>query len=189
MTGRNLLIHICCAPDATIPFQELLTEGYNVTGFMYGGNIHPVDEYARRCDALVRLTALLGERVVIMEWNPEQWLDATQEFATDPEGGARCRLCFELQLEAAAGYAAENKFTYLSTTLTISPHKDPKTINRIGRLAAEKYGLLWVDKIWRGNDGFKRSVTESKRLGLYRQNFCGCIYSERTVRDNRNHST
>lgn len=183
MADCKLLLHICCAPDATVPFPELLSDGYSVTGFMYGGNIHPADEYARRSEALAKLTAVIGEAVVVMKWNPKPWIEATRKYAGEPEGGARCRLCFGLQLEAAASYAEENKFTHLSTTLTISPHKNPKIINQIGRRIADKYGLFWIDKTWRRNGGFKRSVDESKRLGLYRQNFCGCIYSERAVRD------
>lgn len=99
--------------------------------------------------------------------------------AAEPEGGGRCRLCFALQLEAAALQAAERGFSHLTTTLTISPHKDPALINQIGAETAKKYGLTWVEKIWRRGGGFQRSVEESTRLGLYRQNYCGCIYSER----------
>lgn len=183
MAGRKLLLHICCAPDATVPFPALLAEGYDVTGFLYGGNIHPAAEYAKRRAALERFSMVIGENVIAEQYEPEQWLSATGEYAGEPEGGARCAVCFALQLEAAARCAAENKFACLSTTLTISPHKDPSLINRTGLRAAEKYGVEWVEKIWRKNDGFKRSVSESKKLGLYRQSYCGCAYSERTVGD------
>lgn len=185
MAGERLLLHICCAPDAAVPWPELIGEGYCTVGFMYGGNIHPADEYKRRASASEQLASVTGGELILEEWNPVQWLAATEGFAEEPEGGERCRVCFALQLEAAARGALDNNCTHLSTTLTISPHKDPALINKIGVAAAEKYGLVWVEKIWRRSDGFKRSVDESKRLGLYRQNYCGCIYSERMTCDAR----
>lgn len=183
MSDKRLLLHICCAPDATVPWPELVSEGFSVVGFMYGGNIHPRAEYEKRAEALRSLGGALGARAVIEPWAPDEWLAATRELAAEPEGGKRCRLCFTLQLSAAARFAAENGYTHLTTTLTISPHKDPALVGSIGAAAAEKHGLVWVEKIWRRNDGFKRSVEMSKKLGLYRQNYCGCIYSERMTLD------
>lgn len=183
MSCNKLLLHICCAPDATVPWQELANEGYNTAGFMYGGNIHPAEEYERRAEALKSFSAAVGMEVVVDLWEPAKWLDVTKALAGEPEGGGRCRVCFALQLETAARFASGNGYAYLSTTLTISPHKNPKTVNEIGAKTAEKYGLVWVEKIWRANNGFKRSVEMSKRLGLYRQNYCGCVYSERKARD------
>lgn len=183
MSGKRLLLHICCAPDAAVPWPELTAEGYSVTGFMYGGNIHPVAEYGKRADALRQLSASIGGKAVIEPWKPAEWLEATKDMTGEPEGGARCVVCFETQLNTAARYASENGYTHLSTTLTISPHKNPALINKIGAEAAGKHGLVWVEKIWRRNDGFKRSVEMSKKLGLYRQNYCGCLYSERMTRD------
>lgn len=183
MSGKSLLLHICCAPDATIPWQELTDEGYDTVGFMYGGNVHPVREYEKRAEALKHLSAALGDEAVIEPWNPAEWLSATGDAAREPEGGARCDVCFAMQLNAAAQYAAKKGYSHLSTTLTISPHKDPALINKIGAEAAEKHGIVWVEKIWRKNEGFKRSVEMSKKLGLYRQNYCGCRYSERMTCD------
>lgn len=183
MSGKRLLLHICCAPDATVPWPELIRDGLGTVGFMYGGNIHPRAEYEKRAEAVRALSGVIGAEAVIEAWAAEEWLDATREFAGEPEGGERCRVCFTLQLSAAARFASENSYTHLTTTLTISPHKDPALINRIGAVAAEKYGLVWVEKIWRRNGGFKRSVEMSKKLGLYRQNYCGCIYSERVTLD------
>lgn len=183
MSGKKMLLHICCAPDATVPWPELLGGGFCVAGFMYGGNIHPREEYEKRADALRVLSSAIGAEAVIEPWATDEWLAATLELAAAPEGGERCRICFALQLSAAARFASENGYTHLTTTLTISPHKDPALINRIGAAAAEKRGLIWVEKIWRRNDGFKRSVEMSKKLGLYRQNYCGCIYSERVTLD------
>lgn len=182
---QKLLLHACCAPDAAVPLAELLGAGYDAACFMYGGNIHPAGEYEKRAGALVMLSEAAGTDAVIESWDPEPWIAATRGFEGEPEGGGRCGVCFAAQLEVAARYAAKNGFPLLSTSLTISPHKDPERINKIGADIAEKYGLTWIEKVWRKNEGFKRSVAESKRLGLYRQNYCGCIYSERTVRDGR----
>lgn len=178
---KKLLLHICCAPDATIPCPSLQSEGYEVAGFFYGSNIHPEEEYIRRAEAVAELGSAYDIITFMLEYDPESWDNAARAFSEEPEGGRRCALCFGIQLGAAAEYAENHGFEYLSTTLTISPHKDPVLINDIGRKAAEKHGLLWVEKIWRKNDGFKRSVAESKRLALYRQNYCGCFYSIRNV--------
>ncbi|MDO5563329.1 MAG: epoxyqueuosine reductase QueH [Synergistaceae bacterium] len=179
MKEKKLLLHICCAPDATVPWPELISEGFETVGFFYGGNIHPADEYEKRADAVRTLSREVGMPAVLPKYEPDKWLEATYAYKDEPERGRRCELCFALQLEDAAEYAANHGFTHLSTTLTISPHKDPVLINSIGEGAAKKQGLVWVEKIWRRNDGFKRSVDESRRLGLYRQNYCGCVYSIR----------
>ncbi|MCF0247895.1 MAG: epoxyqueuosine reductase QueH [Synergistes sp.] len=175
--GR-LLLHICCAPDATIPWPELIEEKYETTGYFYGGNIHPREEYDRRTDSLEKLAREYDTRYILEEYRPETWFEAVRGLEKEPERGARCVKCFETQLKSAAKYAKENGYTHLCTTLTISPHKDAKLINDIGAAEAERQGLIWVEKIWRKKDGFKRSVAKSRELGLYRQNYCGCTFSE-----------
>ena len=175
--GR-LLLHIGCAPDATIPWPELIDENYETTGYFYGGNIHPREEYDRRSDSLEKLAREYDTRYILEEYRPETWFEAVRGLEKEPERGARCVKCFETQLKSAAKYAKENGYTHLCTTLTISPHKDAKLINDIGAAEAERQGLIWVEKIWRKKDGFKRSVAKSRELGLYRQNYCGCTFSE-----------
>ena len=179
--NRRLLLHICCAPDATVPWPSLASEGFGVTGFFYGNNIHPRCEWQKRRDAVMKLSSLLEMDAVIVPYSPEVWLSATEELYGEREGGARCEACFALQLESAARYAAERDFSYVCTTLSISPHKDPAVINRIGRERAEAAGVGWIDRIWRKNDGFRLSAAMSRKMGLYRQNYCGCVYSERRV--------
>ena len=177
MEQERLLLHICCAPDAAVPWPELLKEGFDAEGFFYGGNIHPREEYDKRADELRSLCAYIGAVAIFPDYETSSWFAATAELKEEPERGRRCVVCFRLQLEAAACYAQAHGYTHLSTTLTISPHKDPVLINAIGREAAEKRGLVWVEKVWRKNNGFKKSVEESLRLGIYRQNYCGCAYS------------
>ena len=177
--NKKLILHICCAPDATVPGEELLKEGYRTIGFFYGSNIHPEEEFIKRADAVRSLCRIKGMDCHIMGYDPQTWISLTEGFASEPEGGRRCPLCFELQLRAAARYASAMGGGFLTTTLTISPHKDPYLINKIGEDVSSEYGLKWIPRIWRKNNGFKRSVEESKILGLYRQDYCGCIYSIR----------
>lgn len=182
-TRDRLLLHICCAPDGTVPWVELESQGFEVTGFFYGNNIHPEEEYHLRSQAVSRLAEEHGNRLLPSHYRPELWIKATEALGTEPEGGARCPLCFRLQLEAAARAAAGEGIKFLCTTLTISPHKDPGLLNRLGEEICAASDLIWVERIWRKNGGFVRSVAESRRLGLYRQNYCGCMYSIRGKED------
>ncbi|MDR1979609.1 MAG: epoxyqueuosine reductase QueH [Synergistaceae bacterium] len=175
---KRLLLHVCCAPDATVPFRDLKAEGWSeIVGYFYGSNIHPEDEYRRRAATLDFLSEREGVFVSMRPYEPEEWLVHASPLADEPERGARCALCFALQLRAAAEEGERRGVTHLSTTLSISPHKDAALISRLGREAAASRGLTWEDRIWRKNNGFLRSVQISKELRLYRQNYCGCLYS------------
>ena len=175
--NNKILLHICCAPDGSIPVPDLMNEGWNVKGFFYGSNIHPFNEYEKRLEAVKILVSHYGIDYVIGEYNPKNWLDFIHGFENEPEGGRRCEKCFELQFEACAREALIQGCEYISTTLTISPHKNVNLINELGREIAEKYNLKWEHRIWRKNNGFLRSVKASKELNLYRQNYCGCMFS------------
>lgn len=174
---ERLLLHVCCAPDATVPWPALMDEGYDVEGFFYGNNIHPMDEWIKRRDAARKLASIIGVRLIETPYEPDEWAFSIRGLEGCPEGGERCRACFALQLGTCAKYAAENAYAAICTTLTISPHKSPGLLNEIGRAAADRAGVKWVDKVWRKNDGFKKSVSLSREMGLYRQNYCGCRYS------------
>ena len=180
---KKLLLHVCCGPDATIPWPELQTEEYEVLGYFYGGNIHPQEEYVLRTQAVLSVAESCDAVEIFPEYDPSEWFRRTEHLAGEPEGGSRCSLCFRIQLEAAAQEALRQGCQYLCTTLTISPHKDPELINGIGLDVASSFGLIWVDRVWRKTNGFVRSVHRSKELGLYRQNYCGCIYSCRNRDD------
>jgi predicted adenine nucleotide alpha hydrolase (AANH) superfamily ATPase len=176
-----MLLHICCAPDATVPVRDLKTEGWNeIVGYFYGSNIHPREEYLRRAEALNFLAGHEKLLVLTARYNPEGWVTRASSLADEPERGKRCALCFELQLRAAADEGVRQGATHLCTTLTISPHKDVTLISRLGEEAADSHGLEWQDRIWRKNNGFLRSLKMSEELGLYRQNYCGCLYSRRS---------
>jgi len=119
----------------------------------------------------------------IAPYSPAAWFSAAGGLSGEGEGGARCEACFALQLESAARHAALGGFGYVCTTLTISPHKKPEDINRLGREKAEAAGVGWIERIWRKNDGFMLSVIKSREMDIYRQNYCGCAYSVRRVPD------
>ncbi len=176
---RDLLLHICCAPDASVPIPELLNEGWNVRGYFYGSNIHPYDEYLKRLEALRILTAHYGIECEIEDYEPDEWLEGIRGLECEPECGKRCTRCFEIQLERCAEKAERFGYENFCTTLTISPHKNVTIINSIGDSVSGLHGLIWQNRIWRKNNGFLRSVRASKELGLYRQNYCGCVFSQR----------
>ena len=177
MSGKRVLLHVCCSPDATVPWADLPGEGYEVFPYWYGNNIHPADEERRRREALAALSVRMNGDVLWEEYAPASWLEATSSLADEPEGGARCELCFRLQLEAAARRACEEGIPLLCTTLTISPHKNAELINTIGAECAARYEVEWLARVFRKRDGFVRSVALSKEYGLYRQSYCGCLYS------------
>ena len=213
---KRLLLHICCAPDATVPTLDLMAEGdrqdasvptgedmpaaaqgcaafrpaWDIVGFFYGSNIHPRSEYEKRLSALHTLMENTGLSVIEAPYEPDVWLRHMTEndLMNEPEGGRRCAECFALQLNAAANEAARLGFSYICTTLTISPHKNVERINRIGLDAAARIGLEWENRVWRKQNGFLRSINLSKQWGLYRQNYCGCVASMRPPRqDNESH--
>jgi predicted adenine nucleotide alpha hydrolase (AANH) superfamily ATPase len=181
---RRCLLHICCAPDAVVPLRDMKAEGWEIVGYFYGSNIHPEDEYRRRAAALDFLARREGVEVLTRPYDPEEWFVRAFALADEPERGARCALCFETQLRAAAGEARRHGAAYLGTTLTISPHKDAALISRLGREIGAEHGLTWDDRVWRRKDGFLRSLKLGEELGLYRQNYCGCLYSKpnKTIR-------
>lgn len=174
---KKILLHICCAPDGSVPVPDLIDEGWSVIGYFYGSNIHPCDEYARRLEAVKKLVSHNAIDCQIPAYSPDEWLRNVKGLENEPEGGKRCTECFRTQFNAAASAAKSLGCEYMSTTLTISPHKNVNLINELGQSIAASHGLKWENRIWRKNNGFLRSVKLSKELGLYRQNYCGCVFS------------
>ncbi len=176
----RLLLHICCAPDATRPLQ-ILRDDYETDAFFYNPNIHPREEYERRLDAM---RALSGEWAITLHegsYDDDRWLSLTEEYKDEPEGGRRCMACYRMRLEETAKKAIEDAYDMFGAVLTISPHKNAAKINEIGKEIGEKHGIPFLESDFKKKDGFKKSVEASKELGLYRQSYCGCSYSiERT---------
>ena len=171
------MLHICCAPDATIPWTELC-KGFDVMGYFYGSNIHPSDEYDKRRNTVEELMNKVNGQCTYPVYSPDSWVLSVGEFADESEGGRRCALCFRLQLESTARAAIDCGCSHMCTTLTISPHKDVILINSIGNELSGKFSLIWAGRVWRKNNGFLNSVNMARSFGLYRQNYCGCKYSK-----------
>ena len=175
---KRLLLHVCCAPDATVPYLRLKDE-YRVVAFFYNPNIHPRKEYERRLREAQKLANLWGFALIVGEYDAERWFAAVQGLEEEPEGGRRCEVCYALRLEESARLARELGCEAFATTLTISPHKRAEKINALGREAASRYGVAYLESDFKKKEGFKESIRLSRELNLYRQNYCGCSYSMR----------
>lgn len=178
-SGNNILVHVCCAPCAIYPFELLTKENHSITGYFFNPNIYPNEEYQRRKRELIELFSKKNYNYIIEEINQEKWYKAINGLEQENEKGLRCDKCFEMRLEQTASYAANNGFDAFTTVLTISPHKNSKVINKIGKELAEKYNIKFLEENFKKQEGFKKSLEYSRINGLYRQNYCGCEFSLR----------
>ncbi|MDI6792798.1 MAG: epoxyqueuosine reductase QueH [bacterium] len=189
----GLLLHTCCAPCAAHVIVELNRE-FEVNAYFYNPNIQPQEEYGLRWEAMEKLAfqlkqPFLAESEVSLpqvdfeltagKYDPERWLEAVNGLEDEPEGGARCEACYRFRLEEVARFAKEKGCDWLATTLTISPHKRAEMINPIGKEVAEQFGLRFYEADFKKKDGFKISCRLSRELDLYRQTYCGCVFSQR----------
>lgn len=184
----RLLLHSCCAPCSSYVL-EYLSEYFHITDFFYNPNISPEKEYRHRVEEMKRLIQELPMKhpVDFVEgpYEPARYYDEVKGLEEEPEGGARCEVCFRMRLEEAAKIAAEGGFDYFTTTLTISPMKDPVLLNTIGEEMGERYGVKYLDSEFRKRNGYKRSIELSREYDLYRQDFCGCIFSKQEAERRR----
>ncbi len=171
-----VLLHICCAPDATA-VQERLADTYRVIGYFHNPNIYPQAEYLRRLEAAQQVADNQGFQLIIAEYDPAGWEKAVRGWEKEPEQGRRCQACFEYNLNATAAQAKRLGIRLFTTTLTISPHKRTAQVFAAGQAAARARGLEFLALDFKKQDGFKRSLEISRALGLYRQDYCGCQYS------------
>jgi len=181
-TKPKLLLHICCAPCST-HVVRVLKENHDLTGHFYNPNIHPKAEYLKREEEMKQYARKIGLELVCAEYDDSRWFDITRGMENVPEGGERCFLCYRMRLEKAAQYAAEHGYQFVATTLSISPHKNAAKINEIGSEVADSYGLKFYTADFKKGGGFEKSVRMSKEAGLYRQSYCGCIFSQRGMRE------
>ena len=178
----SLLLHACCAPCSSYCL-EYLAEYFKITVFYYNPNIYPESEYAHRVAEEKRLIASLPvkNKIAFIEgrFDPSEFYDAVKGLETAKEGGERCFTCYELRLRETARLAKERGFDYFTTTLTISPLKNAAKLNEIGEALAEEYGVLHLPSDFKKKEGYKRSIELSRQYSLYRQNYCGCVFSRR----------
>lgn len=177
----SLLIHSCCAPCSSYVL-EYLSQYFSITVLYYNPNIFPREEYEYRISEQKKLIDNLPVKNKIQfiptEYEPDKFHQAIKGHEDDKEGGERCFICYELRLREAAKYAIEGKFDYFTTTLSISPMKNAHKLNEIGVKVGEEVGVKYLVSDFKKRNGYKRSVELSKEYGLYRQDYCGCIYSK-----------
>lgn len=175
----SLLLHACCAPCSSYVL-EYLNKYFDITLYFYNPNIYPFEEFVFRADELKRLVDEMGldVKTVVEEYDSESFEKVAKGYEDFPEGLTRCENCYKLRLEKSVKYAKKNNFDYVTTTLTISPHKNADKLNEIGGRLAEEYGVCYLFSDFKKKEGYKRSCQLSQEYNLYRQNYCGCKYSK-----------
>ena len=178
---KKLLLHSCCAPCSSYCL-ELLSEYFEVTVFYYNPNIYPPEEYTMRVAEQDRFVQEFPakHKITFVEgiYDTEKFYAMAKGMEQLKEGGERCFACYELRLREAAEYAKENGFDFFTTTLSISPLKNAQKLNEIGEQLAEEYGVKYLPSDFKKKNGYKRSVELSAQHELYRQNYCGCVFSK-----------
>ncbi|MEN6325681.1 MAG: epoxyqueuosine reductase QueH [Syntrophomonas sp.] len=169
----KVLLHICCGPCATYPVPRLREQGYELMGYFYNPNIHPYTEYSQRKQALEEFARLCELPVVYAEeYNPVEYFQNVSF-----RESKRCLICYQIRLEQAARIARKGNFDYFTSTLLVSKFQKHEMIKEIGEATGEKYGVPFLYQDFR--EGFSDTVKISKQMGLYRQQYCGCLYSEK----------
>ena len=175
----KLLLHACCAPCSSYVL-EYLSNYFDITLYFYNPNIYPYSEFEFRAEELKRLVSemKLNVKIVVEEYDNESFENVAKSYGDLPEGLTRCINCYKLRLEKSVKYAKDNGFDFVTTTLSISPHKNAAKLNEIGGELAELYGIDYLFSDFKKKNGYKRSCELSQIFSLYRQNYCGCKYSK-----------
>ena len=177
----RLLLHSCCAPCSSYTL-EYLSRYFDITVYYFNPNISPKKEFDKRFEEQKRLISQMPFKnsVTLVEgdYNYDDFLEIAKGLENVPEGGERCFRCYKMRLESTARLAKEQGFDYFCTTLSISPLKNSQKINELGFEIEEKYGVKWLPSDFKKHEGYKRSIQLSREYSLYRQNFCGCVFSK-----------
>lgn len=177
----TLLLHSCCAPCSSYCI-EYLSQFFKITVYYYNPNIFPDEEYQYRAKEQQRLISEMPTKhpvkYISSDYDSHNFFETVKGLENEPEGGKRCQKCFELRLRKTAIKASELDFDYFTTTLTISPLKNAQLINEIGMHIADEFNVVWLPSDFKKNEGYKRSIQLSKDYNLYRQNYCGCVFSK-----------
>lgn len=176
---KKFLLHTCCGPCGAAIYEKL-SGIFDLTAYFYNPNIWPAEEYSKRLGAVRdTINAPKGVRLIEGPYEPEKWARACSLLKDEPEGGKRCELCFRMRMERAAEYAKENNFDVWGTTITSGRNKKADVINPIGAELAERYGVPFHEADWKKGGGQDRSRELCAAHQIYRQDYCGCIYSMR----------
>lgn len=176
----KLLLHSCCGPCSSYVITYL-KDYFDITILYYNPNIEPRDEYEKRKSEQIKLIEELNIpslSLIDIEYENEVYRTFVKGYENEREGGSRCHLCYELRLNKTAIIAKENNFEYFGTTLTVSPYKNASVLNMLGEKLSKKYNVLWLYSDFKKKDGYKKSIELSKKYELYRQDYCGCLFSK-----------
>ena len=178
-TKPKLLLHACCGPCSSY-VVEYLSEFFDITIYYYNPNTYPETEFNRRLDELNKFINTFNNKIRVIEetYNPNEFYNSIKGLEHLGEKSKRCYNCYKLRMNKAALYAKENNFDYFTTTLSISPYKNANWINEIGSKLENKIGIRYLYSDFKKKNGYKRSIELSKEYGLYRQEYCGCVYSK-----------
>lgn len=181
----RLLLHSCCAPCSSAVLESI-ARYFKITVFYYNPNISPQGEYLHRVQEQKRFLSQFPPAASIAflegDYEPERFFQIAKGLEQEPEGGARCALCYELRLRRTAELAKELGFHYFTTTLSISPYKNAEKLNAIGKRLSQEYGIPYLYSDFKKKERYKRSIVLSEEYGLYRQGFCGCPFSQEEAR-------
>lgn len=178
-TGQKpkLLLHACCAPCSSSCIERL-KEYFDLTVYFYNPNMDSREEYSLRASEQKKLCEWFAVPLILEDYLSEDFLSIAHGLENEKEGGARCKKCFSLRLKKCADYAKANGFEYFTTSLTVSPLKDVERLNVIGKSVGESVGVKFLPSDFKKKNGYARSIELSRELKLYRQNYCGCVYSK-----------
>lgn len=178
----TLLLHSCCAPCSSYVL-EYLSKYFKITVFYYNPNISSLEEYEKRKEEQKRFIneCNFSDDIEFIEgdYDNERYEEVISGLEHEKEGGSRCKKCYFLRLEETAKCAKDNNFDYFSTTLSISPYKNAQVLNEIGKELSDKYGISYLYSDFKKKNGYKRSIELSAIFKLYRQDYCGCVYSQK----------
>jgi len=174
---KSILLHSCCGPCSSACIDRL-KEYFDITVVYYNPNIEPIDEYIHRKNEQVRLLKEWNIKYLDCDYDNDLWVDTTKYLTKELEGGKRCSVCFGIRLKYTANMAKRLGFDYFGTTLTVSPHKDSQLINKIGGSIGSNLGIKYLYSDFKKRDGYKKSCEFAKQYNLYRQDYCGCLYSK-----------
>lgn len=181
---HSILLHSCCAPCSSHVIS-VLKDYFDITILYYNPNISPIQEYEKRKQEQISFIKQLdcGIKIMDCDYDNDVYEECIKGLENEKEGGARCLKCFRLRLEKTAKLASINNFDYFCTTLTVSPYKNSQVINNIGKELMNIYNVKWLYSDFKKEEGYKHSIALSKQYNLYRQDYCGCIYSIRNKID------
>ena len=178
---QKLLLHSCCAPCSSYVITYL-SNYFDITILYYNPNIYPYEEYIKRKNEQIRLINEIKTKnkvnIIDCDYDNELFDNLIKGLENEPERGSRCNICYKMRMKKTAIMAKENNYNYFCTTLSVSPYKNSELINKIGKELEEEYNVKWLYSDFKKKDGYKESIKLSEKHNLYRQNYCGCIYSK-----------